>query len=111
MLELSSELAHRSTSDFLHSWLAHAKGRIRTRTCQGYEGLIRLYAGPALGEVPLKNVHPLQLQLVGERGPESAGRDKERSVPHQMTLAGPVSAWFVSTVGSLACIFGFAIIR
>ena len=79
MPELSNELAHRSTSDFLGSWLAHAKGRIRARTYQGYEGLIRLYALPALGELPLKDVQPLQLQslysfLLTERTPPiSAG--------------------------------------
>jgi len=37
-----------STEDYLSGWLAHAKGRIRARTYQGYEGLIRLYALPFL---------------------------------------------------------------
>lgn len=77
--ELSGDLARGSTGDFLRSWLGHAKGRIRVRTYQGYEGLIRLYALPALGDLPLKGIHPLQLQslygfLLTERTPPiSAG--------------------------------------
>ena len=51
-----------STEAYLGGWLAHARGRIRARTYQGYEGLIRLYALPFLGELPLKDVHPLHLQ-------------------------------------------------
>jgi len=68
-----------STGAYLSGWLAHAKGRIRARTYQGYEGLIRLYALPFLGELPLKDVHPLHLQslyasLMNDRVPPiSAG--------------------------------------
>jgi integrase len=57
-----AELGSGSTEDYLVEWLSHARGRIRARTYQGYEGLIRLYALPSIGELPLKDVHPLHLQ-------------------------------------------------
>src|SRR5712692_11864145 len=49
-------------SEYLREWLAHTRGRVRATTYQGYESLIRLYASPALGEVPLSEVSPLHLQ-------------------------------------------------
>src|SRR5438132_2335196 len=52
---------------YLGSWLDHAKVRVRGKTHDGYEGLIRLYAVPALGSVPLSALAPLHLQaLYGE---------------------------------------------
>jgi len=74
-----TDFAPESTGDYLAVWLAHAKGRIRARTYQGYEGLIRLYARPFLGDLALKDVQPLHLQslyasLMNERVPPiSAG--------------------------------------
>jgi len=74
-----AELGSGSTEDYLGGWLAHARGRIRTRTYQGYEGLIRLYALPSVGQLPLQDVHPLHLQwlyafLMNDRVPPiSAG--------------------------------------
>ena len=65
--------------DYLRGWLAHARGRVRARTYQGYEGLIRLYALPAFGDLRLEDVSPLHLQslysaLMNERRPPvSAG--------------------------------------
>ncbi len=50
------------TGDYLHQWLSHARGRVRPKTHEGYEGVIRLYASPALGEIPLHHLHPLHLQ-------------------------------------------------
>jgi integrase len=47
---------------YLAQWLAHARGRVRPKTWDGYDGLIRLYALPALGEVVLDELRPLQLQ-------------------------------------------------
>ncbi len=47
---------------YLETWLAHASGRVRAKTWQGYEALIRLYAEPALGDVPLEQLSPLDLQ-------------------------------------------------
>jgi integrase len=52
---------------------------VRPRTYQGYEGLIRLYAMPAIGQMDLGELHPLDLQslyasLMSERVPPiSAG--------------------------------------
>jgi hypothetical protein len=48
-------------------WLAHAKGRVRAKTYDGYACLIRLYALPRLGSVLLSEVAPLSIQrLYGE---------------------------------------------
>ena len=57
------------TGEYLKDWLAHARGRVRPRTYQGYEGLIRLYAVPALGHVPLIGLRPLHLQGLYSRLP------------------------------------------
>jgi len=51
-----------ATGDYLTRWLGHAKARVRARTYQGYEGLIRLYAVPSVGEILLQDLHPLHLQ-------------------------------------------------
>jgi integrase len=59
-----AEAASGSTGGYLESWLSHTRGRVRPRTLRGYEGLIRLYALPALGEVPLERLRPLHLQTV-----------------------------------------------
>jgi hypothetical protein len=40
-----------SVGSYLDAWLAHVSGRVRARTWQGYECLIRLYARPNLGHV------------------------------------------------------------
>ena len=50
------------TGEYLSQWLRHCRGRLRPKTHEGYQGLIRLYASPALGEVPLSRLHPLHLQ-------------------------------------------------
>ena len=67
----------RVTAHYLEDWLAHIRGRVRARTFQGYEGLIRLYALPALGDLPLRDLGPLDLQalysfLLQEREPTIA---------------------------------------
>ncbi len=51
-----------SLGSYLETWLAHVRGRVRAKTWQGYEALIRLYAQPALGELPLVELTPLHLQ-------------------------------------------------
>lgn len=50
------------TGDYLLQWLRHSRGRLRAKTHEGYEGVIRLYASPALGGIPLPLLHPLDLQ-------------------------------------------------
>ncbi len=51
-----------SLGSYLDAWLDHARGRVRPKTWQGYEALIRLYARPALGELALSELRPLHLQ-------------------------------------------------
>ena len=51
-----------TTGSYLARWLEHARGRVRACTYEGYESLLRLHAMPALGEVPLVRLHPLDLQ-------------------------------------------------
>ena len=51
-----------SLGHYLGEWLAHTRGRVRASTYQGYESLIRCYALPALGEVPLYELSPLLIQ-------------------------------------------------
>jgi len=51
-----------SVGDYLASWLDHAHTRVRAKTHQGYESLIRCYALPRIGEVPLSKLTALGLQ-------------------------------------------------
>ncbi len=60
LAELLEEKA--SLGSYLEAWLDHARGRVRPKTWQGYEALVRLYARPALGELPLAELRPLHLQ-------------------------------------------------
>ena len=46
----------------MDKWLSHCQGRVRAKTHDGYRGLIRLYATPALGPLPLGDPRPLHLQ-------------------------------------------------
>jgi integrase len=57
---------------FLGDWIAHMRGRVRPKTLDGYQGLIRLYALPSLGALRLAELAPLDIQrLYGELfGPE-----------------------------------------
>src|SRR5712691_7502880 len=57
-----TDLGDLPTGQYLSQWLSHARGRVRSKTYEGYEGVIRLYAAPALGEIPLHHLHPLHLQ-------------------------------------------------
>jgi integrase len=56
-----------TVGSYFDQWLAHARGRVRAKTYDGYSCLIRLYALPRLGPIPLGEVGPLQIQrLYGE---------------------------------------------
>jgi integrase len=57
--ELETELA---TGEYLLQWLRHCRGRLRPKTHEGYQGLIRLYACPGIGSIPLDRLRPLDLQ-------------------------------------------------
>jgi hypothetical protein len=62
MLAANQVGAELATEEYLFQWLRHSKGRVRSKTHEGYEGLIRLYASPGIGAIPLSLLHPLQLQ-------------------------------------------------
>ena len=49
-------------SSYLSSWIQHSKTRVRAKTHEGYEGLVRLYARPGIGDIPLASLSPLHLQ-------------------------------------------------
>jgi integrase len=51
-----------TVAEYLSRWLAHAKARVRATTHDGYEGLIRLYALPRIGQRELASLRPLDLQ-------------------------------------------------
>src|SRR6266702_6711630 len=74
-----AELTSLSTGDYLESWLSQVRGRVRGRTYSGYAGLLRRYAIPHLGEVPLRDLHPLHLQhLYGALLEHGAGGYRDR---------------------------------
>lgn len=66
---------------YLERWLAHARGRVRVVTYEGYEALLRRHAVPRLGNLQLDELSPLRVQdlyrelLTGSaaRAPLSAG--------------------------------------
>ena len=50
-------------NEYLDRWLATAvKPRVREKTCQDYEGILRRYVRPSLGERLLTALRPLDLQ-------------------------------------------------
>src|SRR5690348_8822475 len=51
-----------SVEVYLRRWLAHARGRVRVVTYEGYEALLRLHALPSLGSFRLDSLRPLDLQ-------------------------------------------------
>ena len=57
--EVGTELR---TGEYLSQWLRHCRGRLRSKTFEDYQGVIRLYATPGIGEIPLSRLHPLHLQ-------------------------------------------------
>ena len=51
MLELAEREA--TVGSYLRSWLQHSKTRVRAKTYEGYEGVVRLYAEPRIGHISL----------------------------------------------------------
>jgi integrase len=47
---------------YLQQWLAHARGRVRAVTYEGYEVLLRRHALPRLGHLQLQELSPLAVQ-------------------------------------------------
>jgi integrase len=52
---------------YLREWLAHMAGRVRDKTLEGYQALIRGHALPHLGSMPLRALTPLHLQRLYAR--------------------------------------------
>src|SRR6266542_1683132 len=61
-MQLAQAVQEQSVASYLDAWLAHTAGRVRAKTWQGYECLIRLYARPNLGDLALSELGPLDLQ-------------------------------------------------
>jgi integrase len=59
VLDKSQDL---SVGQYLLEWLSHTRGRVRASTYRGYESLIRCYALPGLGQIPLSQLSPLEIQ-------------------------------------------------
>jgi hypothetical protein len=59
---VSPDASALSLADYLDQWLSHCRGRVRAKTHDGYRGLVRLYAAPALGHIRLRELRPLDLQ-------------------------------------------------
>jgi integrase len=57
-----ADTATLTVGDYLGTWLGHVKGRVRGTTYDGYEALVRRHAVPGLGSIPLRSLHPLQVQ-------------------------------------------------
>lgn len=75
--ETHQQRAGGTVGEYLTDWLTHMATRVRPKTLEGYEALIRRHAIPALGSFPLQTLHPLRLQrlyaeLMG-RGALAAG--------------------------------------
>jgi len=51
-----------TVGSYLSSWLKHSKTRVRTKTYEGYEGLVRLYTLPRIGLIRVSDLTPLHLQ-------------------------------------------------
>jgi integrase-like protein len=45
---------------YLRQWLAHARGRVRAVTYEGYEALLRRHAMPRIGHLQLRHLQLLE---------------------------------------------------
>jgi integrase len=61
-LSHTGEDASLTVQAYLELWLAHARGRIRAKTYEGYEGMLRLYASPAIGSRLMTDLNPITVQ-------------------------------------------------
>jgi integrase len=60
-------------SEYLDQWLTHVRTRMRVKTWEGYEVLLRRYARPALGEVTALDVQRLYGELMSREDRPLAG--------------------------------------
>lgn len=68
-----------SVRQFLEAWLTDANARLRPRTAQRYESLIRLHVVPTLGDVSLRKLTPQHLsslyaELLAKQSPASVAQ-------------------------------------
>lgn len=68
-----------SVRQFLEAWLTDANARLRPRTVQRYESLIRLHVIPTLGDVSLRKLTPQHLsslyaELLAKQSPASVAQ-------------------------------------
>ena len=77
----------------------------RARTYQGYEGLIRLYAVPSIGEIPLQDLHPLHLQSLytSDERPDPPDLRRHRVEPSPRTHPGVRTSRRMGIARSLPC--------
>jgi Phage integrase, N-terminal SAM-like domain len=83
------ELDELDVASYLQQWLAHARGRVRAVTYEGYEVLLRRHALPRIGHLRLHELHTLDIQnLYSElprrhrRGPMPRRRQRLEPAPH-----------------------------
>src|SRR4051794_22248122 len=75
----ASAAAGLAVGEYLQQWLAHARGRVRAVTYEGYEVLLRRHAAPFIGHRQLADVSPLEIQrlyaqlLVSQPGRRAVG--------------------------------------
>jgi len=62
--EVRSTAGDISIADFFDQWLNHMRTRVRAKTWEGYEALLRRYGAPALGSLRLDEVTPLHVQRI-----------------------------------------------
>lgn len=62
MYAVQETLDAETLGDYLQIWLEHAKGRVRLKTWERYEGMISSHVIPALGHIGLQELHPTQIQ-------------------------------------------------
>lgn len=65
-------------AEHLTDWLENVRPRVRPRTYQSYESVVRVHLIPALGHVPLIRLTPQQVQTMLNR--QSAGGASPRTV-------------------------------
>ncbi len=79
-----------TAGEYLTRWLAHVRGRVRAKTFDGYEGLIRLYALPGIG-VGLRWADLDQGRTVAyvRRSLQTAGATSDSKSPRPPDRGGP----------------------
>ena len=70
-----SEGAKITLNEYLDRWLKTAvKPRVREKTCQDYDGMLRRYIRPSLGETILATMQPMDVQTACQKMTERGHR-------------------------------------